>query len=210
MIASLRGTVVDKTLDSVVIECAGVGYQCSATPETLAQLPVGQEAFVLTAHVVREDAQLLFAFVTPEERAAFGILQTVSGVAARIALGILSVLSPQEVATAVQQQDVKTLQRANGVGKKLAERMLLELKDKVNELGSGATLSAQSPQAIPDVTSAAVSDIVLEGLVGLGFPEAKAQQATAETLHALMEAGQPIDDASVVLRKALTTLSNKR
>lgn len=210
MIASLRGTVIDKGLDFVVLECHGVGYHCSATPETLAILPRGEEAFVYTTMVVREDAQLLFAFATPEERSTFGLLQTVSGVAAKTALGIMAVTSPAELVRAIQESDLKTLQRASGVGKKLAERMVLELRDKVGALGvvapgaDDAAVSAATP-SIDD----SIKKQVTEALVGLGFPESKAAAQAEGTLAALAEQGATTFDASVVLRQALAGMGKR-
>ena len=93
MIASLRGEVIDKGLDYAVIECAGVGYQVQATADTLAELTRGEEAFVLTSFIVREDDQTLYAFSTPEQREMFGLLQKVSGVGARVAMAVMSVLT---------------------------------------------------------------------------------------------------------------------
>lgn len=114
MIASLHGTVVDKGLDSVVVECGGVGYLCQATPRTLAELPGGAEVTVLTTMVVREDAMTLYAFSDAASREIFALVQTVSGVGARNALALLSVLTPGEIAGAVADGDVKALQRAPG------------------------------------------------------------------------------------------------
>ena len=138
MIASLRGTVIDKGLDFVVIECGGVGYECMGTATTIGDLPRGEEVFVTTAMVVREDSQTLYVFKDRDEKRAFATLQSVSGVGARLALAILSVISPQELALAVSNGDHKTLQKAPGVGKRLAERMAVDLKGKVADLGEVA------------------------------------------------------------------------
>ena len=138
MIASLRGIVIDKGLDYVVIECAGVGYQCAGTATTIAELLRGEEVFVTTAMVVREDSQTLYVFKDADEKRAFNTLQSVSGVGARLALAILSVVSPAELAVAVSNGDHKTLQKAPGVGKRLAERMAVDLKGKVADFGDPA------------------------------------------------------------------------
>ena len=126
MISSLRGTVIDKGPDYVDIECAGVGYHCLGTAETIAGLPRGEEAFVYTTLVVREDSHTLYAFARPEERSTFAVLQTVSGVGARVALAIMSVLTPEALYAAVSSGDSKALQKAPGVGKRLAERISRE------------------------------------------------------------------------------------
>lgn len=211
MIASLRGIVIDKSLDSVVIECAGVGYECLATPATLAQLPRGEEAFVLTSHVVREDSQTLYAFFDREQKKSFVVLQTVSGVGARLALGVLGTLSPVDLARAVQSGDVKALQKAPGVGKRLAERMAVDLKGKVADLAevpmSDATASSQgaSPVADGDV---AVRDQVVEAMAGLGFSEVDATKAVEHILANWP--GTQDKNVSTVLRSALASMNKGR
>lgn len=210
MIASLRGTVIDKGLDHVVIECSGVGYQCQATARTLANLARGEEAFVLTTMIVREDSQTLYAFDTAEEKRAFAILQTVSGVGARLALGVMSVLTPENIARAVESGDVATLQKAPGVGKRVAERMAVDLKGKLCDLMEpGATgQPAVDPVegAIGTIDSAGiVAAQVEEALVGLGFTEAKAKKAITDTLKVDESLGA---DSSALLRAALNRLSS--
>ncbi|KAB1503726.1 Holliday junction branch migration protein RuvA [Corynebacterium sp. 320] len=210
MIASLRGTVIDKGLDFAVIECHGVGYLCSATPETLAHLSRGEEAFVYTTMVVREDAQLLFAFSTTDQRTIFTLLQTVSGVAAKTALGIMAVVTPDELVRAIRESDLKTLQRASGVGKKLAERMVLELRDKVGAIApEAAPQSAAGDPQLPVDVHESVQAQVTEALVGLGFPESKASAQAQASIQALVEAGADQVDASTVLRQALATMGTK-
>ncbi|CAI37219.1 Holliday junction DNA helicase RuvA [Corynebacterium jeikeium] len=210
MIASLRGTVIDKGLDYVTIECAGVGYQCSGTATTIAELPRGEEVFVTTALVVREDSQTLYVFKDADEKRAFATLQSVSGVGARLALAILSVITPQELARAVSNGDHKTLQRAPGVGKRLAERMAVDLKGKVADLGeiadtgavgaAGAVGDGGDGQAVaPDVR-----EQVLEALVGLGFTESKAG-TTIEAVLSQWSAPQA-PDASGLLRASLAAI----
>lgn len=206
MIATLRGTVIDKGLDFAVIECHGVGYLVSATPETLAQLPRGEEAFVYTSMIVREDAQLLFAFSTTAQRSTFALLQTVSGVAAKTALGIMAVVEPNELVRAIQDSDLKTLQRASGVGKKLAERMVLELRDKVAKVVTPAAgVASDSPAPTLDDS---LKEQVTEALVGLGFQESKAAAQAESTIAALSAQGAAVD-ASVVLRQALAEMGKR-
>ncbi|MDN5683487.1 Holliday junction branch migration protein RuvA [Corynebacterium glyciniphilum] len=205
MIASLRGTVIDKGLDSVVIECAGVGYLCQATAPTLATLPRGEEVFVLTTMVVREDSQTLFAFPDAASREVFGLLQSVSGVGARLAMGVMSVLSPGELSHAVADGDVKALQRAPGVGKRLAERMAVDLKGKLDGFADalvGGVAAQEDGQATP-VHSESTRQVV-EALTGLGFPERDAEKV-------LFELGDTdgLDTASV-LRQALARLGGRR
>ena len=210
IIASLRGTVIDKGLDFVVIECGGVGYECMGTATTIGDLPRGEEVFVTTAMVVREDSQTLYVFKDRDEKRAFATLQSVSGVGARLALAILSVISPQELALAVSNGDHKTLQKAPGVGKRLAERMAVDLKGKVADLGeiadgiaagiAGATGAAADVQAV----SFGVREQVIEALTGLGFTESKAQSTVENVLAQWPEQSAP--DASALLRASLAAI----
>lgn len=209
MIASLRGTVIDKGLDYVTIECAGVGYQCSGTATTIAELPRGEEVFVTTALVVREDSQTLYVFKDADEKRAFATLQSVSGVGARLALAILSVITPQELARAVSNGDHKTLQRAPGVGKRLAERMAVDLKGKVADLGEVAGsgdsgVAGAAGVAGSQAVAADVREQVLEALVGLGFTESKAG-TTIEAVLSQWSAPQA-PDASGLLRASLAAI----
>lgn len=211
MIASLRGVVIDKTLDSVLIECAGVGYECLATPSTLADLPRGEEVFVVISHVVREDSQTLYAFSDVEQKKAFTVVQTVSGVGARLALGILGTLTPVELARAVRSGDVKALQKAPGVGKRLAERMAVDLKAKVADLAvapEGSSSMADKEVVRLDDGDATVRDQVVEAMVGLGFAETEAHNAVVHIL-----ADWPITqdkNVSNVLRAGLASMNKGR
>jgi Holliday junction DNA helicase RuvA len=131
MIYRLRGQLVEKDMDGVVVDVGGVGYRTSASSNTLRALPpVGEECVLHTRMVVREDAMLLFGFADREERAAFDSLTAVSKVGPKLALSILSTLSPQEVAEAVGRGDVVKLASVPGLGKKTAERLVLELRGK--------------------------------------------------------------------------------
>lgn len=207
MIASLRGTVIDKGLDYVVIECGGVGYYCNATANTVGTLERGTEAFVLTTLVVREDSQTLYAFRDAEQRDTFLVLQKVSGVGARVALAMMSVLTPTELATAVANGDAKTLQRAPGVGKRLAERMVVDLKGKLAALSPSVSTPQASMEGSAQELSDSVREQVQEALVGLGFTEAKAASAVSQTAARTEEAG--LLDASSLLRAALAQLGGK-
>ncbi|WP_459611689.1 Holliday junction branch migration protein RuvA [Corynebacterium urogenitale] len=211
MIASLRGLVIDKNLDSVVIECAGVGYECLATPSTLAQLPRGEEVFVLTAHIVREDAQTLYAFSDADQKRAFQVLQTVSGVGARLALGVLGTLSPQDLARAVRAGDVKALQKAPGVGKRLAERMAVDLKGKVSDLPdvpeADAAVNATAAVSL-EPAEEQVKDQAVQAMVGLGFSESDATRAVDAVLA--QWPGSQEKNVSAVLRTSLASMNKGR
>lgn len=204
MIASLRGLVIDKSLDSVVIECAGVGYECQATPSTLAQLPRGEEVFVLTTHIVREDAQTLYAFSNADQKRAFQVLQTVSGVGARLALGVLGTLSPQDLARAVRAGDVKALQKAPGVGKRLAERMAVDLKGKVSELPDVPEADATAAVSL-EPAEEQVKDQAIQAMVGLGFSESDATRAVDAVLA--QWPGNQEKNVSAVLRTSLASMN---
>ena len=207
MIASLRGTVIDKGLDYVIIECGGVGYYCHTTANIVGTLERGAEAFVLTTLVVREDSQTLYAFTEAEQRDTFLVLQKVSGVGARVALAMMSVLTPTELATAVANGDAKTLQRAPGVGKRLAERMVVDLKGKLSAMPPTASTPPASTDGSVQELSDSVREQVQEALVGLGFTEAKAASAVSQTVARSEQAG--LLDASGLLRAALAELGGK-
>lgn len=172
MIYSLNGTVIHTELNAVVIECGGVGYKCLATMNTLRALPkIGEKAMVYTHMLVREDAVELCGFATTNEMNCFKMLMSISGVGAKVAISILSELSPEQVALSVSTGDSKTLTRAAGVGNKLAQRIILELKDKIKKLGIAELSGKGSEVAVsPEIFPAAgnVSQ-ALSALAVLGY-----------------------------------------
>lgn len=198
MIASLRGTVTAIELGGAVIECGGVGYYFSATPQTLGNLRRGEEALVHITMVVREDAMTLYGFHDLDNKAMFSTLQAVSGLGPKLALAALAMYNAADIAHAISSGDVKQLQRIPGVGKRTAERMIVDLKDKVAGFGAPEPVASAS---VPVVAGGA--DIV-EALVGLGFPEKNADAAVAEVL-----ATNPEADRSTLLRQALALLGKK-
>ena len=132
MIASLNGEVLTIELDHAVIECGGVGYQFLATPKTLGTLVRGENARVMTSMTVKEDAMMTFlVFTNGDDRAMFHQLQAVSGLGPKLAIACLSVMDARDIAVAISNDDAKKLQTIPGVGKRMSERMALELKDKV-------------------------------------------------------------------------------
>lgn len=203
MIASLRGTVEHIALDSAVIECAGVGYLVYAAPPMLASLRRGEEAFVYTTMIVREDAMTLYGFPNPEARELFALLQTVNGVGPRLALAAQAVFNPDEIAQAIAQGETKALQRIPGVGKRTADRMIVDLKDKVKAFISE---DPESPSlAVEGATSVdGRAPQLVEALVGLGFSEKQAAPAVASVL-----AEEPELDTPAALRAALRLLGKK-
>ena len=210
MIASLSGEVLSIALDHAVIECGGVGYQFLSTPRTLGTLVRGEHARVMTSLAVKEDAMTLYGFTADEDRAMFHQLQVVSGLGPKLALACLSVLEPGEIATAINNGDAKKLQTIPGVGKRMSERMALELKDKVKGFitqPSGDDASAASQGSL-SVGSGAMVDTVVEALVGLGFTE-KAARPVVEAFVAESEDVETLETATV-LRASLAALSGKK
>ena len=183
MIAALRGNVLSIEPTAAVIEAGGVGYAVQATPATLAGLRVGQEAFVHTSLVVREDSMTLFGFADADEREVFDVLQTVSGVGPKLALTILATLTPDRLRQAVANADIAALTRVSGVGKKGAQRLVLEIGAKLGPRRGGDDLEAPS--------SNARSGDVVAALVGLGFSERDAESACSQAEKATPEAEVP-------------------
>lgn len=204
MIASLRGTVIGIGLDHGVIECSGVGYHFSATPRTLAELRRGEESFIFTTMVVREDSMQLYGFKENEDREMFHLLQTVTGLGPKLAMASLAVLHPAELAKAVAEADSKTLQRIPGVGKRMAERMALELKEKVTAYLAPAEAGEMELGTQLPMGSEAVAEQVAAALLGLGFGE---KEATAAVNTVLAE--DPELTTSAALRAALAGLGKK-
>lgn len=170
MIARLSGILAEISADTAIIDVGGVGYLIHASVRTLDALgPIGGEILILTELQVREDAWTLFGFGSPVERDSFRALTSVQGVGGRLALAILSVLSPDELARAVSQGDKAMIGRANGVGPKLAARIANELQGKLGVAGLGASLA-------PAPRGGAVSD-ALSALANLGFKPAEASTA---------------------------------
>ncbi|MBU9764780.1 Holliday junction branch migration protein RuvA [Mycobacterium sp. TNTM28] len=195
MIASVRGEVIDIALDHAVIEAAGVGYKVMATPSTLATLRRGTESRLITAMIVREDSMTLYGFADGEARDLFLTLLGVSGVGPKIALATLAVHDPQALRQALADSDVTALTRVPGIGKRGAERMVLELRDKIGPV---------TPGAIGGSVGHAVRAPVVEALVGLGFAAKQAEEATDKVL-----ANDPEATTSSALRAALSMLGKK-
>lgn len=195
MIASVRGEVVDIALDHAVIEAAGVGYKVMATPSTLANLRRGAESRLITAMIVREDSMTLYGFADGDARDLFLTLLGVSGVGPKIALATLAVYDPQALRQALADGDVTALTRVPGIGKRGAERMVLELRDKIGPV---------TPGAVGGAVGHAVRAPVVEALVGLGFAAKQAEEATDKVL-----ANDPEATTASALRAALSMLGKK-
>ena len=167
MIGRITGTLLGIEHQTALVDVGGVGYEIECPISTLCELPsVGQTVTLLTHFVVREDAQLLYGFLTHDDRESFRILIKISGVGPKLAIGVLSGLSGDELAAAVERDDVATLTRLPGIGKKTAERLLVELRGRMTSLGRTQSSNAVSP----------VEEAVL-GLIALGYKEAEARKA---------------------------------
>jgi holliday junction DNA helicase RuvA len=197
MIASVRGEVLEVALDHVVIEAAGVGYRVNATPSTLATLRQGTQARLITAMVVREDSMTLYGFCDGETRDLFLTLLSVSGVGPRLAMATLAVYDAAALRQALADGDVIALTRVPGIGKRGADRMVLELRDKVGLPGAST--------GAPAVNGHAVRSPVVEALVGLGFAAKQAEEATEKVLAADHDA-----TTSSALRAALSLLGKSK
>ena len=169
MIGRIQGRLIESNPPHILVDVHGVGYEIDVPMSTFYSLPnLGSEVTLLTHMIVREDAQLLYGFLTAEERETFRILLKVSGIGARTALAVLSGLSVADLVNAVALQDAAILTRVPGIGKKTAERLILELKDKL----TGALPNATGLTAMNSVTS----DII-NALIGLGYTDREARAA---------------------------------
>lgn len=196
MIAFVRGQVAAVTLSSAVLEVGGVGLELMCTPGTLATLRPGHSATLPTSMVVREDSLTLFGFVDEDEKQIFELVQTASGVGPKVAQAITAVLAPDDLRRAIASDDVKTLTRVPGIGQKGAQRIILELKDRIGMptgIRSGST----------PVTEAPWRDQVHQGLVGLGWPAREADKA----VDTVADLAGPSPDVPSLLRAALQSLS---
>jgi Holliday junction DNA helicase RuvA len=200
MIAFVRGRVATLGLTSAVLEVGGVGLELQCTPDTLAGLRTGAEATLPTSMVVREDSLTLFGFADDDEKQMFELVQTASGVGPKLAQAMLAVHRPEALRRAVASDDVKTLTTVPGIGQKGAQRIILELRDRI---GSPGQVSGQAPQ--PSTRAHEWQGQVQAGLVGLGWSTKEADRAVAEVAP---EAEQmPTPDVARLLRSALRTLS---
>jgi len=205
VIASVHGTVQAVRLDAAVVEVGGVGMLVQATPATLAGLRVGHTATLHTSLVVREDALTLFGFADDDEREVFEVLQQVSGVGPRLALAMLAVHTPDGLRRAVATEDLAALKRVPGIGQKGAQRIVLELADRLGAPAPAALAGGvAAPAGPPDRR-----DQVVDALVGLGWNQKAATDAVATVLDGSEE---PVGEAEVagVLRAALRTLGGGR
>lgn len=199
MIAFVRGRVASVSLTSAVVEVGGVGLELMCAPNTLATLRTGQPATLPTSMVVREDSMTLFGFADEDEKSCFELVQTASGVGPKLAQAMLAVLSPDDLRMAVSGEDVKTLTKVPGIGQKGAQRIILELKDR---LGAPVGMAPRAGSTAPAPAEAWRAQ-VHQGLVGLGWSAKEADKA----VDAVADQAGDDPDVGALLRAALRTLS---
>jgi Holliday junction DNA helicase RuvA len=204
MIASVRGRVASVSLDGAVLEVGGVGLAVICSPSTLASLRVGDEARLSTSLIVREDSLTLYGFPDDDSRSLFELLQTASGVGPRLAQAVLAVHAPDVVRKAIATGDTTTLTRVPGIGKKGAERLVLELRDRIGPIG-GST--GDTPMSLP-VGRTAWQDQIRQALVGLGWSAGQADQAVS--LVAAELNGEPAPAVPALLKRAIQLLGRTR
>jgi Holliday junction DNA helicase RuvA len=194
MIASVAGTVVSMQTDGVVVRVGGVGLAVQTTPGTRARLRIGDEAVLATSLVVREDSLTLYGFADDEERELFELLQTASGVGPRLAQAVLTVHTPDTVRRALLTEDLAALTLVPGIGRKGAQRMVLELKDKLGLAGSA-----------PPGTAGGWRDTLGEALTGLGWSQAQADEVVVGLAAEHPDATQA--DVPALLKAALARMA---
>ena len=200
MIASVRGVVAAIAPDSAVIEVGGVGLQVQCAPATLAGLKAGAEARLSTSMVVREDSLTLYGFADDDEKHLFELLQTASGVGPRLAQAVLAVHQPETVRRAVSSGDIATLTRVPGIGKKGAERLVLELRDRVGIVSAG-------PDGVAGALTGGWQEQVRQGVIALGWSAQQADQAVAAVGESIQ--GE-VPAVPVLLRQAIRLLGRTR
>ena len=178
MIASVNGRVAAVSPNGAVVEVGGIGLSVQCTPGTIARLQIGETARLATSLIVREDSLTLYGFADDDERQLFELLQTANGVGPRLAQAVLAIHPPREVRRAVSMADVKALMQVPGIGKKGAERLILELRDR---LGSTTSDTSLDGPGLPSVTPVAPwKDQLTSALVGLGWSVKEADTAIAQ------------------------------
>jgi holliday junction DNA helicase RuvA len=200
VIASVRGPVVALGPDAAVVEVGGVGLTVHCAPGTLARLRVGETSRLSTSLVVREDSLTLYGFADDDERSLFELLQTASGVGPRLAQSILAVLPPAQARLAIAGSDLKTLIRVPGIGRKGAERLVVELRDRIGPVGDGPVPGAESIAPVQPWR-----DQVGQALIGLGWSTREAEDA----VDAVADQAAAGADVPALLRAALRQLGNR-
>ncbi len=207
MIATLTGKVFSKGFDRAVVDVAGVGYEVLLSTDCVARMPdKGQDAFFYIHTNVREDAITLFGFLEEKEKELFLILKTVSGIGPKLALAMLSGLRVGEICQAISGADIKRLTTLPGVGKKTAERICVDLKDKVAHLISG-TVPLQGASSMVSVVAGSAAADAISALTNLGYPDGIARSALGKVKKQLGEEAFTTQKVEVLIREALRALA---
>jgi len=197
MISLVNGVVRAISLDKVIVEVGGVGLSLAVTQKTSAQLNIGVQIQLFTTLVVREDALTLYGFLEDGDRALFELVQTVSGIGPKVALSIVSALSPSQLAIAIAQEDISAIEKVPGIGRKGAQRLILELKGKLTDFGTSSKSDRHQPVWREQLTSA---------LVSLGFNAKDSDTAISQVIARLSEDGIDAQtlELSDLLKRALS------
>ena len=199
MIGRLTGLLAAKRAPQILVDCNGVGYEADVSMTTFYQLPeVGEKVSVWTHLQIKDDAHNLIGFITEQERKLFRQLIRVNGVGPKMALTILSGINNEEFAVCVAQNDIATLTRLPGVGKKTAERLIIEMRDKLDEFAKADSLMGVGNPAIPGSARSFKNEAV-EALQALGYKPLDAEKM----IKKVEQTGEAIDSASALIRKAL-------
>ena len=196
MISLVNGVVRSISIDKTIVEVGGVGLSLAVTQKTSAQLNIGVTAQLFTTLVVREDALTLYGFLEDGDRALFELVQTVSGIGPKVALSIVSALSPSQLAVAVAQEDISAIEKVPGIGRKGAQRLILELKGKLSDFGTSHKISHHQPAWREQLASA---------LISLGFSAKESDSAITTVVSQIAEEGGDANatDLSDLLKRAL-------
>ena len=203
MIALLTGTIRSLTSDRAVIEVGGVGLSVVLTPSTSGQITLGSQQQFFTSLVVREDSLTLYGFLSDEAKGLFELVQTVSGIGPKVAMSIVGAMSPEDLARAISQEEISVIEKVPGIGRKGAQRLILELKGKLSDFSNNQTYKAHQP---------AWREKLVSGLTSLGFSPKESDSAITEVVATLASEG--IDAATVdlseLLKMALASGKNSR
>ena len=197
MISLVNGVVRSIALDKVIVEVGGVGLSLAVTQKTSAQLNIGVPVQLFTTLVVREDALTLYGFLEDGDRVLFELVQTVSGIGPKVALSIVSALTPSQLAIAISQEDISAIEKVPGIGRKGAQRLILELKGKLTDFGTTSKTDRHQPVWREQLTSA---------LVSLGFNAKDSDAAISQVVARLSEDGVDAQnlELSDLLKRALS------
>jgi Holliday junction DNA helicase RuvA len=203
MISLLTGTIRSLTSDRAIVEVGGVGLIVVVTPSTSAQITLGSQQQFFTSLVVREDSLTLYGFLTDEAKGLFELVQTVSGIGPKVAMSIVGAMSPEDLARAISQEEISIIEKVPGIGRKGAQRLILELKGKLSDLSNNKTYRAHQP---------AWREKLVSGLTSLGFSPKEADGAITEVAANLSAEGVDAStvDLSELLKMALASGKSSR